>query len=92
MANFVAAELGISSVDQFHRMHSVLRRNSASFSGVDIQRDLLMAALRRDKKNTATQLRLVLPDADGHIGVVAVAPDAKLEDAVDSYLSIGRLL
>ena len=92
MANFVSAELGVSSVDQFLRMHSVLQRNSADFSGVDIQREQLMTALRRDKKNTATHLRLVLPDTNGHIGMVSVAPDTKLEDAVDSYLSIGRSL
>ena len=91
MANFVASELGVSSVYQFHRMHSVLRRNSATFSDVNIHLDHLMAALRRDKKNTATHLRLILPDADGHIGIVEVAPDARLEDAVDSYLSMGRL-
>ncbi len=92
MANFVAAELGFSSVDQFQRMHSVLQRNSAGFTSVNIRREPLMAALRRDKKNTATHLRLVLPDSEGHIGLVAVAPDAALEAAVDSYLSIGREL
>ena len=90
MANFVAAELGYSSVDQFQRMHSVLQRNSGGYASVEIRRDTLMTALRRDKKNTATHLRLVLPDADGHIGIVAVAPDARLESAVASYLSIGR--
>ena len=92
MANFVAAELGFSSVDQFKRMHPVLQRNSAGFAPVDIRREPLMTALRRDKKNTATHLRLVLPDTNGHIGMVSVAPDTKLEDAVDSYLSIGRSL
>ena len=92
MANFVAAELGFSSADQFKRMHSVLQRNSAGFASVDIRREPLMTALRRDKKNTATHLRLVLPDTNGHIGMVSVAPDTKLEDAVDSYLSIGRSL
>ena len=92
MANFVAAELGFSSVDQFKRMHSVLQRNSAGFASVDIRREPLMTALRRDKKNTATHLRLVLPDSEGHIEMVAVVPDVALDAAVGSYLSIGREL
>lgn len=92
MANFVAAELGFSSVDQFQRMHQVLKRNSAGFASIEIASAALISALRRDKKNSASHLRLVLPDLDGRIGVVEVLLDEILEAAVDSYLSIGREL
>lgn len=92
MANFVAVELGFTSANQFQRMHQVLKRNSAGFASIEIASAALISALRRDKKNSASHLRLVLPDLDGRIGVVEVLPDEILEAAVDSYLSIGREL
>lgn len=67
MANFVAAELGVSTVEHFERMHPVMAANYAEFKDVDIPFEPLLMALGKDKKNTASQLRLILPDTDGKI-------------------------
>jgi len=69
LANFVAAELGISSIQHFERMHNVLVKNSKTFRQVHISVDRLMVALSKDKKNSTTQLRLILPGKDGYIGI-----------------------
>mgnify|MGYP002343978352 CR=1 FL=1 len=69
IANFVAAGLGISSMEHFERMHDVMVKNSNIFRNININIERLMTALSKDKKNSATQLRLILPDQDGYIGI-----------------------
>ena len=94
MANFVSARLGVSGVDQFERMHPTLLQNITGFENVGIPVNRLLAALSRDKKNTATHLRLVLVDHQGRIGLTDVDPNGMLPDAVAEYLQTihdGRL-
>lgn len=69
MANFVAASLGVSTLAHFERMHPVLAANYSDFGQVDIPADDLLTALAKDKKNTSSQLRLILPDKEGVIGI-----------------------
>ncbi len=87
MANFAAARLGISTEEQFQRMHPVLSANYRGFEEVDIPADLLMNALARDKKNTPTQLRLVMPDKLGAIRLVSVEPTDAVSSAVVAFLA-----
>jgi 3-dehydroquinate synthase len=61
MANFIAARRGMLPQEHFERMHTTLRSNYAPFAGSSIPLDALLAALQKDKKNTATQLGLVFP-------------------------------
>lgn len=87
LANFTSARLGFSGTDQYERMHPTLARNYRGFEHVAIDPERLLAALRRDKKNSATHLRLVLVDHDGRIGLVDVEPEGRLVEAVRSYLA-----
>lgn len=87
LANYTSARLGVSGADQYERMHPTLARNYRGFESIAIDPERLLAALRRDKKNTATHLRLVLVDHQGSIGLVDVEPEGRLVEAVRSYLA-----
>lgn len=87
LANYVSAQLGVSGADQYERMHPTLARNCRGFEAVAIDPERLLAALRRDKKNSATHLRLVLVNHEGSIGLVDVDPEGRLVDAVRAYLA-----
>jgi len=88
IANFTASQLGVSSNKHFHRMHEVMDKNCRSYRHVDIDTDQLLQALQKDKKNTATQLRLILPDEDGKIGIGLYDNNELLEQAVNSYFNL----
>ena len=61
MANRIAVLRNLLPEEHYHRMHSVLRKNYADFTSTNISVDSLLAALIKDKKNTATKLFLILP-------------------------------
>jgi len=86
MANYVASTLDVSSVEHFDRMHEVLEKNCKAYRPVYIDSGLLINALAKDKKNSATQLRLILPKKDGHIGIGLYDKGGNLSEAIDSYL------
>ena len=69
MANYVAKELGVSNIKHFKRMHGVMKKNYISYQNIHINPDELICALEKDKKNTATQLRLILPNVKGMINI-----------------------
>jgi 3-dehydroquinate synthase len=69
MANFIAAELGVSNRSHFDRMHGVIAKNYEPYKHTPIPMSILFEALAKDKKNTATQLKLILPDQDGKIQI-----------------------
>jgi len=88
IANFVAAEIGVSNKTNFERMHGVMDKNSQSYRHVAIDTTLLLNALAKDKKNSATQLRLILPDGSGKIGIGLYDNDDKLENAINKYFNL----
>ncbi len=69
MANYVSVRLGVSKDEHYQRMHAVMKKNYRSSQHVNIDVNLLINALQKDKKNTATQLRLILPNNDGKIEI-----------------------
>jgi 3-dehydroquinate synthase len=87
IANYFAANLGVSSQDHFERMHSLMDKNCTKYRHIKIDTSLLLAALSNDKKNSATQLRLILPDMSGKIAIGLYDKNSKLFDAVDKYFS-----
>jgi len=87
LANFVAVELGVSSKDNFDRMHGVLDKNCNSFRGINIKTGLLIDALSKDKKNSATQLRLILPNDEGRIGIGLYDNNEKLLQSIKNYFT-----
>ena len=88
IANYVASKLGVSSSSHFERMHDVLDKNCKSYRQVSFDIDLLMIALTKDKKNSATQLRLILPNLDGNITIGLYDNNAKLLNIIKDYFSI----
>ena len=85
IANFVAVELGVTSSSHFVRMHEVLNKNCKKYRHVNINVDLLLNALSKDKKNSATQLRLILPDMNGVICIGLYDSNKRLKNAIDKY-------
>lgn len=90
MANHVAGELGRTTSDHVERMRPVLASNYRGYAVTPVPFDNFMAAIGKDKKNTATALRLVLPDEDGVVALVEQAPDDRFRDACERYLTGGR--
>lgn len=88
IANFVATEIGVSDKGAFDRMHNTLRENYSLYKHVDISVSFLMDSLSKDKKNSATQLRLILPDKDGHIKVTMHDKNSALLEAINKYFTL----
>jgi 3-dehydroquinate synthase len=90
MANTVAAALGRTTQAQADRMHPTLAANYAGFEDYDIPADAMLAAIAKDKKNSATALRVVLPDDDGNIALTEQIADDEFRAACTAYLAGGR--
>ena len=69
-------------------MHDVMDKNCHAYRHVDIDVNLLMLALSKDKKNSATQLRLILPDQDGCIHIGLYDKNGALLDIIKDYFAI----
>ena len=69
-------------------MHGVMDKNSQTYRHVHIDVNALMLALSKDKKNSATQLRLILPDQDGCIHIGLYDNNDKLLDIINDYFAI----
>ena len=82
VANHVAKDLGMTSPEICDSMSSTLRWNYEGFCNVPIDPALVWVALMRDKKNTATSVRLILPNMQGEIGPVDVTPSEALKSIV----------
>ena len=91
IANFVAVDLGISNKSNFNRMHRVIDKNCNKFRHINIDIPLLLKALSKDKKNSATQLRLILPDQDGQISIGLYDNGKKIKKSLENYFEIYRI-
>jgi 3-dehydroquinate synthase len=90
MANHVAGELGRTTLEQVERMRSVLASNYRGYADTPVPLDAFMTAISKDKKNTATALRLVLPDEDGIVALVDQPANDRFKRACERYLTKGR--
>ena len=88
IANYVASKLGVSKAMHFERMHPVLDKNCKSYRQVSIDIISLMKALAKDKKNSPTQLRLILPDLDGQITIDLYDNNEILLNIINDYFCI----
>ena len=61
IANRIAALRGLVDEKHYLRMHTVLRKNYASFAKTHIPEGAIVSALMKDKKNTSSKLVLILP-------------------------------
>jgi len=87
MANYIASKMSITKVSHFIRMHSVLEKNIGDYRRVDTGQKKLLDALAKDKKNTSTQLRLILPDQDAKIAIGLYDNDKNLSAYISDYFS-----
>lgn len=91
MANFVSGRLGLGDPAHYRRMRPVLAANWRGFEGVAAPAEAFLAALAKDKKNSAQGLGLILPDKDGAVRRFSVPADGRLREAVAEHLAAGRL-
>lgn len=87
MANFVAVQLKPGAMNHYESMHAVLRANCRGFEKVAVPFEPFFSALAKDKKNTGTSLRLILPDAEGCVRVTDCAPDERFRSICLEFLS-----
>ena len=85
LANFVACRLGVSNSSHFERMHPLLQKNSHLFQEVLIDTTALLDALSKDKKNSHSRLRLILPDQEGFIHIGLYENNGRLSEAISEY-------
>lgn len=90
MANHVASAMGRTTRAHVERMNPVLALNYRGYADTDVPFQAFMAAIGKDKKNTATMLRLVLPDEQGVVSLVEQAASAEFKAACEWYLHHGR--
>lgn len=90
LANHLSARLGIGDVSHYRRMRPPMASNWRGFEVMPIPADRFLAALAKDKKNTATKLGLILPDKAGEIARHEVAADEGFRQACSEYLEKGR--
>jgi len=88
LANYFAAISGVSTKAHFMRMHTVLDKNATMYRHIKIDVELLMYALKKDKKNSATQLRLILPDQYSNISIGLYDNNQILTNTINEYFSI----
>jgi 3-dehydroquinate synthase len=88
MANAISCSRGLTTADNYQRMHGVLRKNYAAYASTTIQVDALLSALMKDKKNTATELVLILPmGEDAKIERVPVVSDDVFREQCIRFLN-----
>jgi 3-dehydroquinate synthase len=90
IANYVAVRLGRTGPEHYARMHATLAANYAGFERTVVPLDPFFAALARDKKNTASALRLILPDAESRVGIVTCVNDDAFRRYCAQYLEEER--
>jgi len=90
MANFVASRLAITGTGHYERMHGILRENSKDFDNCEIYEDTFMSAIAKDKKNTGTHLKVVLPGPDGRISVHLLENDSAFRELCCQFIQQGR--
>lgn len=91
MANYVAAESGVGSVDTFASRHDCLKRNYRAFEDYPVPIDPFLQALGKDKKNVGADLVLILPDADGKIQKTRRSNDETFRALCTTFLEQVRL-
>jgi len=87
MANRIAVDRNLLPEGHYQRMHEVLRKNYLPYIDTKIPLDRLLAALKKDKKNTADALVLIMPvGANADVQKVEVVGDAVFQSQCKSFL------
>jgi 3-dehydroquinate synthase len=87
VANKIALSRNLISIVEYQRMSPVLKQNYSLYSNVEIPINDFLSALKKDKKNTATNLVLVMPiGSDMTIDLVTVSMDQEFVAQCESAL------
>ena len=88
IACHVACARSLITRDSYMRMSVAFKSNYEPFKRVEIPLDLMFNALAKDKKNTATDLGLVLPvGTNSIIELVKIAPDDSFKRQLTSAVA-----
>ena len=92
MANWLSPQIGDGDMNNYNRMHYVLRNNYRGFESVDIPLTPFMRALAKDKKNIGRgEVTLILPNSKSEIEKGRYANDDNLSVLCSKYLKEVRL-
>lgn len=91
MANHIAVMRGLLSAKHRDRMRDVLLQNYQDFKHIPIPLNDMLAALMKDKKNTSTELVLIMAVGDkAEIKRVGVPPDRLFENQCKQFIEAMR--
>ncbi len=90
MANFVASRLDMKIGGHYERMHPILRKNIHAVDTIAISGEDFLSAIAKDKKNTGTHLKVILPDREGKITINLLENDARFRELCGQFLKEGR--
>jgi 3-dehydroquinate synthase len=88
IANSVATQRGLITESQHMRMQPLLKKNLGAFANTAIPFDATLSALVKDKKNTASQLVVILPvGAEAAIEKVPLDNDSAFRSQLQAALA-----
>ena len=87
MANYTAARMELTEKGNFDRMHPTLAANYSGFELVKIPVEAFLTALARDKKNTDSKVKLILPGPEGKLSIGLYNDDAVFRNICADYLN-----
>jgi 3-dehydroquinate synthase len=85
MANFVAAHLDLANVSFYKKWHRLLFKLYEDFATLEVPIDDFLSAIGKDKKNTATNLTLILPDLSDTIARTQVPRSERFAHICQKY-------
>jgi 3-dehydroquinate synthase len=88
LVNYIAVARGLLGQAHFDRIHAFVRRHFSPHMSSVPDLDDLIAATRRDKKNRAGRLTLILLEEPGRLKVHYLDYDASLRETVAAYLRL----
>ena len=92
MANYIAFSNGILPDKCRVGMHSILFKNYKNFRHVKFSVEDMIEALKKDKKNTSTNLKLILPVGEkAEIKKIEVTPDQLFINQCSEFLNDFRV-
>lgn len=85
MANYISVKYNRMGESHFHRMHPICFQNYHVCSHIDVPFKDFFSAIRKDKKNTDSELNLILPNVDAKIERVKLACDDRFQELCREY-------
>ena len=85
IANFIAYKTSQLSIEEFFKIHEVLNANLEQSDFVKFDFNQFMKALKKDKKNTSTEYRFIIPVSFGEVELVSFAMSDVTTNLIRAY-------